>query len=555
MLTEKFRSPLAVLVAIMLISFIHVSCSSNIKESEDIQGFAFKEEGDANWSFISPDGKVIIDKKVALKPITPIRDGHFYAQNEKGFYELYKVDGDNCYRVGDQYKSITEFYDGVAIVCSKYGTPSLIDGNGKEIKNLGEIDGKIVTGVSKFNYGYATYETKDGEHGVIDTKGEAAPIKKNGDGISVIEYKGDICFMSVDEKRITYYDKQGKVIHSIIKNDDREYLLGLMKNGYMGFVELGSTWEEQGGIVDYDGNIIVEGAIDIQSIRATGKTCFIYKSKTDKFGVKDYKGADILKAEYDDIAFFDESGTAFVAKKHGSDYKLFDLTGQQIGKEEFTLDEGLTNDSYYLKRIDASHIIVYANDKYNIVSIQGEMLHDAPSIQEIADVNPIIGWVPNDKLVDDTDILDVLGVSSFYGDIEGFSPYIATDLVVERLKNEGYAVKKEPKEFGGFEISYFREWQGYKAEYTLYVPHEDFSIECVQCIKIYLVDDLEKKQDKIYHACCDYVKSLEEAVVKDEEPNEMSVEIEDITAKKQVFVKMEDDVLFYFYTEQARAGE
>lgn len=544
---RSITNPMMMLAVILLSAFLLASCGSTKKERADIEGFAFKEDGHDKWSFMSPDGKIILEDKLDIKPATPIRNGHFYVQNKKGFYELYKVDGDNCHRVGGQYKSISEFYDGVAVVCGKHGTPSLIDGDGKEIKNLGEIDGKIAKGVSEFNYGYAIYETEDGEWGVVNTKGETTPVKKNGDGLMVIEYKGDICFMSAGEEQITYYDERGKDINSI-NNDEREYYVGLMKNGYMGFNEHSNGGGEKCGIVDYDGNIIVEGSFEIQSIIAPGKTCFVYKSKTDQFGVKDYKGNDILKAEYDDIAFFDESGTTLVAKENGGEYKLFDLSGQQIGKEEFMLDDGISQDSYFLKRIDASHIIVYADGKYNIISSQGEMLHDAPSMQEVADIDPIAGWVPNDKLVDDADILDVLGVSSYDGNIEGFSPYALTDLVVERLKKEGRAAKKEPSEFGGFEISYFREWLGYKAEYRLYVPYE-YSTECIQFIKISLVDGLENKREKIYNACCEHVKSIEHVVLKNEEPNETNFVLEGNLTSKQISVRLQDDALFYYFIE------
>ena len=64
------------------------SCSS---DSLDAEYVAVKESRSGNWSFYSPDGKMVCKDEFKSEPSAVI-NGYFYVQEgEKGLYTLYKV--------------------------------------------------------------------------------------------------------------------------------------------------------------------------------------------------------------------------------------------------------------------------------------------------------------------------------------------------------------------------------------------------------------------------------------------------------------------------------
>ena len=112
------------------------------------------------------DGQVLFSEEFKAEPTMVIED-RFMVKNTEGLWEIYTAEK-KPKKVGKEYVSATNFFEGRALVAERNKPVSIIDKEGKTLKVLDKIDGKIVTRVGSFQEGYAAYQT-DKYFGVIDT--------------------------------------------------------------------------------------------------------------------------------------------------------------------------------------------------------------------------------------------------------------------------------------------------------------------------------------------------------------------------------------------------
>ena len=121
-------------------------CSNT--SNDPVTHVPFKEAKDGKWGMIAMDGKVLFKEEFKQMP-TVVRDNRFFVKNKSGFWEMYDA-SEQPKKIGDEYKHVSVFNGGHALVSKRNEPVSIIDTDGKTVKVLDKIEGKTVNGVYAF---------------------------------------------------------------------------------------------------------------------------------------------------------------------------------------------------------------------------------------------------------------------------------------------------------------------------------------------------------------------------------------------------------------------
>ena len=355
-------------------------CSNT--SSDPVTHVPFKEAKDGKWGMIAMDGKVLFKEEFKQEP-TAVRDNRFFVKNKSGFWEMYDA-SEQPKKIGDEYKHVSVFNGGHALVSKRNEPVSIIDTDGKTVKVLDKIEGKTVNGVYAFNEGYAVFMTNDSLYGAIDDNGNCV-IKPHYCGINSCS---DGKFIAIDAKykKFAGQKQKSKVKVSVITTSDKQ----LFEFAYDKYESFGSVFvegklpvsvkrdgKEIWGIIDDKGQYVVNPSNKFKKIGMVHGDNFTY-SNGEAWGLMTLKGESLIRAKYDILYYADDNSlVAKTSKNDGYEYKLVNENDEQIGNDTYV-------DAFISSAFGDGHTIVKLNDKqYSIIDKKGESLKNLPDMAEV----------------------------------------------------------------------------------------------------------------------------------------------------------------------------
>ena len=378
----------------------------------DIDGIPFKSSKNGKWGMLRPDGTILFEEEFKDPP-TIARDGRFFIRNRNGICELYTAE-EHPERIGDDYISIGEFYNGVAPAVKKNEKISLIDKEGNILCYLEKSGSKPITKIENFHYGYALFEA-GGAVGIINTKGEILLEARKYCKILHIAPKR---FLALDMRYKDEIEKQNLVFNVIDPEGNRQGTIRMSKysdicvldDGYFG-IEQTSDGEKLYGIMDLNGDVVVRPTSKIRGLTGYKNGKFIF-TDGEYMGVRTIKDKVLIRPKYDAIEWATPDmiwATSVFDERR--EVALVDLEGNKITRESYL---------YALPFYDGKHAFVQITDNtWSIINDNGEEQKDVP---------------------------DIYTIRASGGDQVIVSDYMDTDAIIA-------AAKMTPNGFGGFGIN------------------------------------------------------------------------------------------------------
>ena len=380
--------------------------------NSSIDGIPFKSSVKGKWGMLKPDGTILFEDEFKDEP-TVAHEGRFFVKNGNGLWEIFTAE-EKPQKVGDEYVSLGEFYNGVAPAVKKNERISLIDKQGNVIAVLDKSGSKPITKMENFHYGYALFEADDAV-GIVNTRGEMLLDARKYCKIYHVAPKR---FLALDMRYKDETDLQNYVFDIIDPVGNRQGTLRMAKyndivvldDGYIG-IEQTSDGEKLYGIIDLDGNVLVKPSSKTKGLYGYMDGKYIF-SDGEYWGVRSVEDKVLIRAKYDAIkwATSDMIWGVSVNDDGKAEMSLVDLEGNKI-----------TQDTYQdaLPFFDGKHAFVQITDKtWGMINYKGEEMKDVP---------------------------DIYTVECNSADAVIVSDYVDIDAVIS-------AVKMTPYGFGGFGI-------------------------------------------------------------------------------------------------------
>ena len=365
---------------VAMLTMMFFSCSKT--ENGNVEYIPFQETADGQWGMISLDGKVLFKEEFKNKP-TIVRDGRFFVRTKDGVWEMYDAT-EKPKKIGGDYAHTSGFRNGKALVALKNQPVSIIDTDGRVVKNLDKIDGKQVDGVRAFEGDYAVFMTADSLWGVINQNGDCVvkpeyySLNDYGDGKFIgvnAKYKKEVKKEQKDKVKISVINPSGQVLFdfSAGKYENMQYQF---TDGKLA-VSVKKDGKETWGIMNDKGEIIVKPSSKLKNIGTIHGDVFTYNNG-DGWGLMNTKGETLVRAKYE-FLYYDEDGTLIALVKNGDtyEYKYIDQQDNQIGEDSYVK-------ATLFSMFDGKHALVKPNDKiYSIIDKNGKQLENLPDIVDI----------------------------------------------------------------------------------------------------------------------------------------------------------------------------
>ncbi len=292
-----------------------VGCQTNV------DGIPFKGPDDSNWGMIAPDGTVIFQDEFKKKP-SIVRNNRFFVKNSDGIFELYET-GKMPKKIGSEYVSVTVFNDDRAIVAEKGSPLTIIDTDGKVIKTIDKVGGKIIEKAECF-VGTSIVITDDTLYGVVDRNGEMKikPIYNK-----LVHYDEDKFLAVKDDKRMIV-DKDGKELISLKKYEE---VRASYETEYLA-VRTENDGEYAWGILNCKGENVVRPSNKYKSITNIVGENFIFEGP-DGYGLMTLDGETLIRAKYKDLEYVGKNLLAAYPKYDKC--FLINEQGEKISEEEY----------------------------------------------------------------------------------------------------------------------------------------------------------------------------------------------------------------------------
>lgn len=374
----------------LAIGLMTITLSSCINGGGDnYQYVPFQSEKDGKWGLISTDGKVLIEDEFKFQPTVATCD-RFWAMNEKGYYELYTTDK-TPKKIGDEYRYISLFHNGKAIVTERDHPASIINKDGKILVDLNKIDGKTPDRIFNISDGLAAYMT-DTVCGMFDYEGKVVIKPK----YSIINEAHDGKILAFDSGYMLY---DGIAADSMpeakcyVLNYKGEEILKLSNKKYhqtgnrfygdylaVGKIVDGAT---QWGVINSKGEQVVKLSKKYTYIYEINEQGFIYCDEENKFGMAAFDGTTLVRAKYDYLSFADKDmliGTISNEKANENDfevslkYELIKTDGTPVTTKKYD------NMEPFIPTACKSAIVCVGENHYSMIDRKGERLKDLPDI-------------------------------------------------------------------------------------------------------------------------------------------------------------------------------
>lgn len=418
------------MVAMVVAVLSLASCAKD--GNSQLEAFAFKGSDDSNWGMISTDGKVIFSDEFKEAP-TAATDGRFFVETQDGVYEMFTLDK-KPKKVGDEYVSVSSFSDGVALVAEKGKPIEIIDTDGKVVKVLDKIDGKVIENAERFHHGYSIVSTADSLLGVVDKKGETVlkPVYSK-----ILPYTSDKFIVKKGDKKMVV-DTKGKEVISLSKYEWVQSVAStssLEASSYIGVNPM-KNGEDSWGIVDEKGESVVRPSAKYKSLKAIiADKMFIYTDDGDNYGLMGFDGESLIRAKYYILASLDDNIFAAYSEKGGNlEAKLINKDDEKISENTYQQILPFVGDCTFAKVSDKEWAVIDRN---------GKEMKDAPDIAEME--FRLADFVESDY-IDLGAIVDALDIkaTSLYG--IGFTS-TPLDALQKKAAAEDYVVSLDPSNY------------------------------------------------------------------------------------------------------------
>lgn len=388
MVNYEFKSGLrSGLFAIMalLLSVVMPSCS---KDSGDVEAWPVKKNGDTAWSLIDANGNFVASNCFEKMPL-PMTCGRVWTRNDGGHYKLCEI-ADGTYRkvTNKEFRFVSPFYGGKAIVAACNEGITMIDADGETVMSLDSISGEKVDHIASTADGLAVFVTAGERFGVMDYKGnvivnaEYSSIPKPGNGRIVARNNtaveaNDSEQDGEDKRTVTrVFDYSGKEAFSFDSEqyswtDDR-YSDGCL------LVSLDIGEQTAWGIIDKDGKEVVKPSTDNNAIFEFRNGNYLYYDNNLKIGLKSLTGKVLIEPRFTGAYFVTDNVLAVTETDVTSDetleYKLVGLNGEPVNDDEiYTADTGMDN-------------LMFANlqsEGWVALDFTGKRLENVPTMESV----------------------------------------------------------------------------------------------------------------------------------------------------------------------------
>lgn len=367
-------------VGAAITSMVFASCSKT--ENGNVEYIPYQETADGQWGMISLDGKILFSDEFKNKP-TVVRDGRFFVRTKEGIWEMYDAT-EKPKKIGADYAHTSGFRNGVALVAEKNKPVSIIDTEGKTVKLLDKIEGKMIDGVRAFDGGYAVFMTTDSLYGVIDQSGKCVvkpeyySLNDYGDGKFIgvnVKYKDSVKKGNKDKTKISVIDTNGKIMFEF-SGEKYENIQSKFADGLLG-VSVKKDAKETWGIINDKGEVVVKPSTKIKNIGTIHGETFTYYNG-EGWGLMSTKGETLVRAKYEWL-YYDQDNTLVAVVKDGDtfQYKYIDEKDNQISDDTYV-------QATLFSMFDGEHALVKPNDKiYSIIDKDCKQIEGLPDITEV----------------------------------------------------------------------------------------------------------------------------------------------------------------------------
>ncbi len=361
-------------ICFFAIALLTVLASCGSSEKFIIQGIPYQEEKGDRWSMVATDGSVMFEDEFKLEP-TLMSCDRFFVRDSEGLYSLYKLDGDKPEEVASGFKNVSLFCGGRAIVAREGQHVSIIDTEGKEIKKLDKIAGKVVQRVWPFYNGVAVFVTNEGMSGVVDKEGkciikpEYTSINQSIDGYFVAVKGTDGMKISFD-----LLDSDGKKVFSKKMGDGGYSEVGMYWDGMLP-VATGEFSEQKWSVLDKDGKELIKPSEKYDRLYvAEGNriVCVI----DGEWGLIDKDGETKVRPKCSGIDYVGNG--KWIACRDNDECFLMDKDGERLGDTKFdrmSLPYLLTGDDALLVRKERKD--------YRLLDSNGNKIEDCPDMESV----------------------------------------------------------------------------------------------------------------------------------------------------------------------------
>lgn len=343
----------------------------------DYEAFPCKIKGGDDWGFVSADGAVVVAPEFSHRP-SPVTCGRFWAQNSRGYWELYSAD-EHPVTVGDkEYRYVSNFHKGHAIVAERDQPVTIIDVDGNEVASLARIGSLQPKHFGDFNDGLAVFSS-DTVQGVIDFNGDVVvpakyySINTPADGRIIAHDSRSFSFFttenadSTEESVATVFDYNGEKLFTV---SSRTYnrIGDRFRNGYLP-VGVHDGDKESWGLMDLNGEIAVRPDPSNRSITDVAGNHYIYCDDSGRYGMKSIGEGVVMKAKYTYARFLGAEHIAVNEAEDGDDpeWVILNLDGSKAVAKKFMDVSPLFGD----------HVFVQVReDRWQVITLDGEMAAD-----------------------------------------------------------------------------------------------------------------------------------------------------------------------------------
>lgn len=377
----KFN-PISSLAFAVVLALLLSACVGN---SVDYQALPCRLTDGADWVMVRPDGTVVSEKGFAHRP-SLARCDRFWSQNEQGYWELYKLSDQAERVVNKEFRYVTSFYDGRAIVAERDKPVTIIDTDGNTLVLLDSIGSLEPRQFRDFNDGLAVFEA-DTLQGVVSYKGElVVPAKyyyidtpNSGRIVAFDSAAMNLMYSatpdSVPPFAATVFDYNGEVIFTVKSSTFN--LIGTSFSG--GYLPVGRTdgETESWGLIDAQGEVVLSPSPSVNSIEEVRGTHFVFVDPEGNSGVKSLDGSTVIKPKYSGIRFLGDNLLAVGEARDGNiEWNVVTLAGEKVIPMTLSEVSPLMQDKYLFVKVD--------NGRWTLFDAEmGEPVADAPRFADV----------------------------------------------------------------------------------------------------------------------------------------------------------------------------
>ncbi len=307
----------------ILIAALLSSCASD----SSLEGYVVKVDDKDDWGVVNADGDIIVEDFFDEEPSTPY-DGMVYVKEQndnESYYEFYEL-SEKPEQVGDRYKYVLSFSEGLAAVVKKNKPISYM-------KKDGSVAFTCETSIEEaasFMSGFAPVCNLDNEWGFIDVNGE---IVIAFDYTSVGFFHEDLARVSwmdsTDGQQFGFIDKSGDKVMDFGNDYD---IVGHFNEG------LCRVKENDGGFgyLNRDGEEAIKCDKDYRFASNFINGMAAVKNEDGEYSVINYEGEEIVKADKDLKLMFEFKSFAMnlILESDDGNLELKDLEGNDLAEVE-----------------------------------------------------------------------------------------------------------------------------------------------------------------------------------------------------------------------------